>query len=118
MLLANVPFTLTTIWLAHSVCALISIGILSLMALIVLCTFLIRCWPRIPVDPRTPAGAMWYVANSALIRGLEGAAVLDPRLREGRIRAIGGRYWFGEGPGGRVGVYSDPGAVVYGDKLA
>lgn len=61
-----------------------------------------------PVDPRTVAGAMFYVSGSeGLLRRMEGVAGIDSKEREKRVAEGGGRYFYGDIGGGRVGVEVD-----------
>lgn len=77
------------------------------MLAVVLGTFLVR-WPGLPVDPSTVAGAMYYVADSKVVEMVEGYTQLNGKERNDVIKAMGGRFEFGEvwGVSGRrrVGV--------------
>ena len=75
---------------------------LSAMLLVVLGTFFVR-WPRMPVDPSTLGGAMYYVADSRLVDRLGGVSLMGKRGREGRVMEMGGAYEFGEVWGARGG---------------
>lgn len=65
------------------------------MLAVVLGTFAVQ-WPGLPVDPSTVAGAMYYVADSKVVEMLEGYSRLDGKERRGVVRAIGGRFEFGD----------------------
>jgi hypothetical protein len=66
VVLANIPYSLTQTLTTHNVCTYISLGILGSM-IAVLGASLFARWPHMPVDPRTLAGAMYYVADSELL---------------------------------------------------
>ncbi|KAI1636214.1 hypothetical protein F4809DRAFT_663063 [Biscogniauxia mediterranea] len=66
------------------------------MILVVACSFFVR-WPhRMPVDPSTIAGAMYYVCDSYMLDSLSGLSVLEKKERDRRVNAMGLRYEFGE----------------------
>lgn len=71
-------------------------------------SFLIR-WPHLPVDPRTIAGAMYYVCDSRMLETLDGLSTLPKKDRDLRIRRMGRRYGFGyvKGLNGRIRVGVD-----------
>lgn len=75
--LANIPYALTLTYDTHRVCTFLSLAILGVMVLVLVATLFVR-WPFMPVDPRTLAGAMYYVADSdVLMRDLaEGNGVV------------------------------------------
>ena len=107
IVLNNIPFRVTQTFLAHEICTWIAIGVLSFMLAVVLGTFLVR-WPGLPVDPSTVAGAMYYVADSKVVEMVEGYTQLNGKERNDVIKAMRGRFEFGEvwGVSGRrrVGV--------------
>lgn len=74
---------------------IVPMGILLLMALTVFSSFFIR-WPDMPVDPRSVAGAMYYISESSVTDQLIGVAILNHKERRTRIKEMGGRYWYGE----------------------
>lgn len=115
-LLANVPFNLTQTLATHVVCARMSIAILAVMSCVVVSSLFVR-WPRLPVDPRSIAGAMYYVAESHMLRDFEGGvSLLDRGSRDRRVREMGRRYYYGEIVGRtgrrRLGVDADMGYGV------
>ncbi|CAM1510196.1 Fc.00g005310.m01.CDS01 [Cosmosporella sp. VM-42] len=95
ILLANIPYTLTQTYETHVICARISIGIMGLMLLTLIGSFFIR-FPNMPIDPRSIAGSMYYVSESAMVDQFSGLVGLDNKEREKRVKELGGRYWFGD----------------------
>lgn len=95
ILLANIPYTITQTEITHRVCLWLSIAILGLMVLTITLSFYI-VWPHMPVDPRSVAGAMYYVSESGMLGCFDGMASLDNAQRERRVEQLGGRYWYGE----------------------
>ncbi|KAH7173501.1 uncharacterized protein B0J16DRAFT_350283 [Fusarium flagelliforme] len=95
ILLANIPYSLSQVRISHDICARISVGILALMALTIIISFLIR-WPDMPVDPSSIAGAMYYVSESNMVDHFSGMAAMDGDDRKQRIKELGGTYVYGE----------------------
>ncbi|KAH6893435.1 hypothetical protein B0T10DRAFT_510127 [Thelonectria olida] len=95
ILLANIPYTITQTEITHKICLWLSTAILGLMVLTIAVSFYI-VWPHMPVDPRSIAGAMYYVSESGMLNQFDGMASLDGEQREKRVQQIGGRYWYGE----------------------
>ncbi|PCD28052.1 hypothetical protein FGRA07_03191 [Fusarium graminearum] len=95
ILLANIPYSLSQVRISHDICARISVGILALMAITIIISFLIR-WPDMPVDPRSIAGAMYYVSESNMVDHFSGMAAMDGDERKQRIKELGGTYLYGE----------------------
>lgn len=117
ILLSNVPYNLSQTRLSHDICTIFAAASLASMAACVVISFLIR-WPPMPVDPRSVAGAMWYVTESpALLIGLEGTALLSRSERDNRVRVLGSRYYYGilGGAESRVGVDADIGIGAHVD---
>jgi hypothetical protein len=110
ILLTNVPYSLTQVQISSIICARISIVILALQLLTIAYSFFVR-WPHLPVDPRTIAGAMYYVTDSFMLPAFGGLALLDRPDKDARIRQMGRRYHYGviTGRSGkrRMGVDSD-----------
>lgn len=96
--LSHVPFSHLDTYETQLVCAWLSISILALMVLVVLYSFLIR-WPHMPVDPRTIAGAMFYVCDSWMLGTMEGMATLGKKERDSIMRAQRLRYEFASSEG-------------------
>jgi hypothetical protein len=65
------------------------------MAFTILLSFVIR-WPDMPVDPRSIAGAMYYVSESNMVDHFSGMAAMDGDDRKKRIKELGGTYLYGE----------------------
>ncbi|RBQ72635.1 hypothetical protein FVER14953_10343 [Fusarium verticillioides] len=95
ILLANIPYSLSQVRVSHDICARLSVGILALMAITILLSFIVR-WPDMPVDPRSIAGAMYYVSESNMVDHFSGMADMDGEERKQRIRELGGTYLYGE----------------------
>ncbi|KAF4341083.1 hypothetical protein FBEOM_4953 [Fusarium beomiforme] len=95
ILLANIPYSLSQVRISHDICARLSVGILALMAITILLSFIIR-WPDMPVDPRSIAGAMYYVSESNMVDHFSGMAAMDGEERKQRIQELGGTYLYGE----------------------
>ncbi|CAJ0550643.1 Ff.00g105730.m01.CDS01 [Fusarium sp. VM40] len=95
ILLANIPYSLSQVRISHDICARLSVGILALMAFTILLSFVIR-WPDMPVDPRSIAGAMYYVSESNMVDHFSGMAAMDGDDRKKRIKELGGTYLYGE----------------------
>ncbi|RSL47154.1 hypothetical protein CEP54_013547 [Fusarium duplospermum] len=95
ILLSNIPYSLSQVRIAHDVCTQLSVGILSAMALTIISSFVVP-WPDMPVDPRSVAGAMYYVSESVMVDHFSGMASMDNKERERRIRELGGTYMYGE----------------------
>lgn len=70
-ILSHVPFSKTETHMTQLVCTWLAIGIVRLMMLTLAASFLIT-WPHLPVDPRTIAGAIFYVCESDMLEMLGG----------------------------------------------
>ncbi|KAJ2901843.1 hypothetical protein MKZ38_001322 [Zalerion maritima] len=95
ILLANVPFGHVGLIGEDPVCGSIALAILSVMVLTLFTSLFIR-WPHMPADPRTVAGATYYVAESGMISLFEGYGDLSPKVRERRIKELGQRFGYGD----------------------
>lgn len=82
--LSHIPFSHLDTYETQLVCAWLSISILALMILIIVYSFFMR-WPNMPVDPRTIAGAMFYVCDSWMLDTMEGATTLGKKQRDSFI---------------------------------
>ncbi|KAF4834957.1 hypothetical protein CGCTS75_v002884 [Colletotrichum tropicale] len=108
ILFANVPYNLTQTLKSHNVCATISLTILALMLASMVASLFIK-WPELPVDPRSIAGALYYVAESRMLEDFEGLSKLDSEEREKKVKQLGRRYFYGGLTGSnskRMGVES------------
>ncbi|KAF4990372.1 hypothetical protein FGRMN_8507 [Fusarium graminum] len=94
ILLANVPYSLTQTSEAHDYCSRLSIGILVVMVIAMLCSLLVK-WPDLPVDPRSLAGSLWYVADAPWVRDLEGVAAMSAKKRKDAVQGLGGSWTYG-----------------------
>ena len=95
ILLTNVPFGLTQTLHTHQIAARASVVIMILMLLTLVGSFFIK-WPHMPVDPRSIAGAMYYVTESNMVNQFNGMASLNKKERAKKVNELGGRYWFGQ----------------------
>ncbi|KAF4977691.1 hypothetical protein FZEAL_5832 [Fusarium zealandicum] len=106
ILLANVPYNLTQTLLVHEVCARLSAGILVVMVIGLFASLFVK-WPALPVDPRSLAGAMWYVAEAPWVAGIEGVAGMSAKERQNKVQGLGGRWTYGPvhtAQGDRMGI--------------
>ncbi|KAF3761413.1 hypothetical protein M406DRAFT_233216, partial [Cryphonectria parasitica EP155] len=92
--LSHVPFSAVETYMTQVVCTWLSAAILALMSSTLLLSFFVR-WPHMPVDPRTVAGAMFYVCDSWMLDSLEGMSVLDKPGRDWSVRSMRHRYGYG-----------------------
>lgn len=111
VLLSNIPFSLSQTYTAATACAVMSAIFLGILLLVLIASFFIR-YPPMPVDPRSIAGAMYYVSQSQMLNEFEGVSQLDGKEREYRVKILGRRYFYGVLVGGssrRMGVDYDSG---------
>ncbi|KXH46877.1 hypothetical protein CNYM01_00723 [Colletotrichum nymphaeae SA-01] len=94
MLLANVPYNLTQTLNSHKICSMISLTILALMIVAVGASLFIK-WPEMPVDPRSIAGAMYYINESQMLDDFEGLSQLSSMDRKKKVAELGRRYFYG-----------------------
>ncbi|EFQ33947.1 uncharacterized protein GLRG_09091 [Colletotrichum graminicola M1.001] len=94
ILLTNIPYNLTQTLATHNMCAVASISILALM-LATLVASLFTKWPDMPVDPRSIAGAMYYINESRMLEDFEGLSKLSSDDREKKVKELGRRYFYG-----------------------
>ena len=108
VLLANVPFTLTQTYLANVACTHASLAVLGAMVLVLAASLLAR-WPHMPVDPRSVAGAAYYVADSDMLRDMAGLSTARRGEAERRVAELGRRYFYGRvvGSSGRARMVVD-----------
>ncbi|KAI8244217.1 hypothetical protein K4K55_005991 [Colletotrichum sp. SAR 10_96] len=88
ILFANVPYNLSQTLKSHNVCATISLTVLALMLASMVASLFIK-WPELPVDPRSIAGALYYVAESRMLEDFEGLSKLDSEEREKKVKELG-----------------------------
>jgi len=111
LLLSNVPFSLAQPYDAAAACIIMSCIFLSVLIAVVVASFFIR-YPPMPVDPRSIAGAMYYVSQSHMLSDFNGISRFDAKEREQRVQEMGRRYFYGVLVGGtwrRMGVDYDMG---------
>lgn len=92
--LSHVPFSAVETYMTQIVSAYLSVAILSLMMIAVILSFFIK-WPHMPVDPRTIAGAMYYVCDSWMLGSMEGLSSLGKDDRDLDVRFMRHRYGYG-----------------------
>lgn len=92
--LANVPYDLTQTESTNSICSRLSVALLAVM-ICALFGMLFVSFPPLPVDPRSVAGAMWYVADARWVSKLEGVTLMTGKERERRMEELGGRWYYG-----------------------
>jgi fluoride exporter len=103
--LANVLYSLNLTWDTYYVYIYFSLAILSTMV-VVLGASMYVTWPYMPVDPRTVAGMMYYVAGSeGLLREVVAAAGTNS---QGKKLVLEGGYFYvrldGDNGGRRMAV--------------
>jgi len=108
VLLANVPFSLTQTYMANVACTHASLAVLGSMVLILTASMFVR-WPHMPVDPRSVAGAAYYVADSDMLRDVAGLSTVRRGEAEKRVAELGRRYFYGRvvGSSGRTRMVVD-----------
>ncbi|KUI53572.1 hypothetical protein VP1G_00867 [Cytospora mali] len=92
--LSHVPFSLIETYKTQLVCTWLSIAILGLMILVLVASFFID-WPHMPVDPRTVAGAMYYVCDSWMLETMQGMSTLSKKDRDLDVKYLRLRYGYG-----------------------
>lgn len=111
MLFANIPFSLTQVYASASACAILSAVFLCTQITVLFASFFVR-YPPMPVDPRSIAGAMYYVSQSQMLNDFAGVSQLNKKERERSVKEMGRRYFYGVLVGGswrRMGVDHDLG---------
>lgn len=109
VLLSGIPFKSTQTWRTHQICAWTSVGILSVM-IIVLVAYMWRArWPEMPVPPDSLLGAMYYVCDSHMLKDFERLSLLSVGERDRRVKRMARRYRFGwiTGVSGRTRIGCD-----------
>ncbi|CAN8098525.1 unnamed protein product [Discula destructiva] len=92
--LSHVPFSAVETYMTQFVSTYLSVAILGLMMISILASFFIK-WPHMPVDPRTIAGAMYYVCDSWMLGALEGMSTLRKEDRDLDMRFMRHKYGYG-----------------------
>ena len=111
ILLSNIPFSITQTWTAHLVCAWMTVSVLAVMMLILGVSFFMKPL-RLPVEPDTLAGGLYYLCDSFTARDLVGISASAERGRAKQVVGMQRRYRFGKTVGisgaSRVGIdYAD-----------
>jgi fluoride exporter len=96
ILLSNIPYTLTQTLETHNACTYGSLIIMAAMVLLLAGSAFVR-WPHLPVDPRTIAGAVYYVADSAMLRDMSGCGIstMERHERDQYLTGLGRSYFYG-----------------------
>lgn len=92
--LSHVPFSILETSETQHTCAYLSIAILVVMLLAVAGSLAVR-WPHMPVDPRTIAGAMYYLCDSSILDSFDGLAGVEMRDRDWMVKSMCVQYRFG-----------------------
>lgn len=92
--LSHLPFSVLESYQTQYTCTYLSIATLVAMMLTVAASLAVR-WPHMPVDPRTIAGAMYYVCDSSVLSSFDGLAGLEMRDRDWMVRSMCVQYRFG-----------------------
>ncbi|KAB5557841.1 hypothetical protein GE09DRAFT_88575 [Coniochaeta sp. 2T2.1] len=92
--LSHVPFSVLETHEAQYTCAYLSIAILVMMILVVAGSLAVR-WPHMPADPRTIAGALYYLCDSGILDSFSGLAAAEPRDRNWMVKSMCVQYRFG-----------------------
>lgn len=92
--LSHVPFSRFDKLSTERFCIWTSIAVLGLMVLVVLASFAVD-WPHLPLDPRTIAGAMFYVCDSRMLAAFKGMAAAGKRERDVDVRYLRSLYGYG-----------------------
>ena len=64
VLLSNIPFSPIQTWQLHLLCAWITVGCLVAMSLLLAFGLVWVRYPRMPIDPGTIAGRVYYLCHS------------------------------------------------------
>ncbi|KAI0427601.1 hypothetical protein F5Y09DRAFT_333266 [Xylaria sp. FL1042] len=91
--LSNIPFHITQLYLVFKVSLWVVVGVLSFMTIVLLMSFFVK-WPHMPADPRTIAGAMYYVCDSPMLHNFEGLSTLERKERDQRVTESTLQYKF------------------------
>ncbi len=92
--MSHVPFSVLETYQTQYTCAYLSIAILVVM-MVAVASSLVVCWPHMPVDPRTIAGAMYYVCDSSILISFDGLAGVEMRDRDWMVKSMCVQYGFG-----------------------
>ena len=107
-LLANIPYALTQTYDGHVGATAASLAILGIMVILLTASLIFVRWPHLPVDPRTLAGAIYYVSRSErLLADLKGQrlALLDEASCQEYVEGLKRRYMYKPlGGDGRMAV--------------
>ncbi|KAK4550079.1 hypothetical protein LTR36_003046 [Oleoguttula mirabilis] len=97
IVISGVPYGTGQTWLQFLVSAYISIGVLSIMIIVVVMVLLARrTEPRIPRKPETLGAVMSYMAGSRLLDDFDGLDGQDNDTRDRRVRLLKKKYIFKE----------------------
>ena len=97
VVLAAIPYSPGEIFLELILCTYISIGILSVMLLVLISlVFWKRHLPYLPRPPDTLGGVISYLCNSRMIDNFDGCTGVGNGELEKRISRLGKKYNYGE----------------------
>lgn len=106
-LLSGVPFSPTQTWETHLICGWTSIGFLGFMVLVLVYGAVFVRYPRMPLDPSSLAGRIYYVCDSNMTRDFQGTSLLSEKEFTREVRSPR-RFTFGKmigtSGGQRIGV--------------
>ncbi|XXH05645.1 hypothetical protein Hte_012080 [Hypoxylon texense] len=91
ILLANVPAATVQTRTTNLVCSWMAVAVLGFMFLVLAGSFFVR-WPRMPADPTTILGMMYYVCDSPPTGSFEGLSTLEEKERDRRARMMQSTY--------------------------
>ncbi|KAK1756783.1 hypothetical protein QBC47DRAFT_341563 [Echria macrotheca] len=120
VLLSGVPFSPAQTLLAHRLSAYSAVGCLAFMLLTLLAGAIWVRYPRMPLDPASLAGRIYYVCDSIMTHDFRGTSLLEKKAFRGRVGKTK-RYRFGKMIGvsgaARTGVDYDDAHLIDGEKL-
>ncbi|KAI0439482.1 hypothetical protein F4803DRAFT_554013 [Xylaria telfairii] len=93
--LSNIPFQVTQTFLVYQISIWMSVGILSFMVIIIVASFFIK-WPYMIVDPRSIAGAIYYISDSPMLERFDGLSILKRKERDEIVMKLDLLYEFKE----------------------
>jgi hypothetical protein len=90
-------------WTSHEICTWLSVAVLGYGAIVLAAQMFLldKCGrppggkARLPVDPHTLAGRMYYVCDSRMLWDFERLSMLGSKHRDERVARMGRGYRFG-----------------------
>ncbi|KAI1091621.1 hypothetical protein F5B19DRAFT_483777 [Rostrohypoxylon terebratum] len=98
ILLANVPSAVVQTKAVNSVCSLMAVTIIGIMIVVLVGSFFSR-WPKMPADPTTIMGMMFYICDSTMTQRFEGVSTLQGKERGRKVQMMELQYVLGEATG-------------------